>query len=98
MFLPQNYVPCLAGCIMECLQRARDSLSGSKDCSLEFVSRLIGKLCFTGSAGLFLTLFESVLFDFVCAHVHVPTSALCVCVCVCVCVIVCVCVCVCVCV
>ena len=51
-FLPQRYVPRLARHILECLQRAHDLIAGSQDCSLEFVSRLVGKLCLTGYAGV----------------------------------------------
>ena len=61
VFLPQNYVPRLARCVLECLQRAHDLIADSKDCSLEFVSRLVGKFCFTGSAGVVVILWFCLL-------------------------------------
>nr|KAG5714687.1 hypothetical protein BaRGS_000175 [Batillaria attramentaria] len=53
-FLPQNYVPRFALYIMECLQKTHDLIMDFKDCSLEFISRLVGKFCRTGYADLLL--------------------------------------------
>ncbi|XP_076458340.1 telomere length regulation protein TEL2 homolog isoform X2 [Babylonia areolata] len=70
VFLPQNYVPHLANCILQCLQRAHDLLVDSKACSLDFVSRLVGKLCFTGSADHLLDVLVPVL----CSSVTVDST------------------------
>ncbi|KAK7507597.1 hypothetical protein BaRGS_00001532 [Batillaria attramentaria] len=53
-FLPQNYVPWFALYITECLQKTHDLIMDFKDCSLEFISRLVGKFCRTGYADLLL--------------------------------------------
>lgn len=62
IFLPQNYVPLLGKYILECLQRCHDSLMKAQDCSLEFISRLLGKLCLKGFAGSFIFLFSKGIF------------------------------------
>ncbi|KAL8573677.1 hypothetical protein ACOMHN_007230 [Nucella lapillus] len=61
VFLPQTYVPHLAGCIIQCLHKAHSLFAQSTHCSLDFVSRLVGKLCFTGYADQLLEVLVPVL-------------------------------------
>ncbi|XP_066239066.1 telomere length regulation protein TEL2 homolog isoform X2 [Saccopteryx leptura] len=47
-FLPQNYFPLLGAEAMRVLQAVVDSLRGGLDCSVSFVSLIIGKACVYG--------------------------------------------------
>ncbi|XP_043350271.1 telomere length regulation protein TEL2 homolog isoform X3 [Dermochelys coriacea] len=48
IFFPQNYFPLLATEIIQVLQRISDSLRGGLDCSISFVSQVLGKVCMHG--------------------------------------------------
>ncbi|XP_058426374.1 telomere length regulation protein TEL2 homolog isoform X1 [Diceros bicornis minor] len=48
MFLPQNYVPLLGEEVVRVLQAVVDSLRGGLDCSISFVSQVLGKACVHG--------------------------------------------------
>lgn len=48
VFFPQNYFPLLGGAIMQVLQNISDSLRGGLDCSISFVSHVLGKVCVHG--------------------------------------------------
>nr|XP_048723979.1 telomere length regulation protein TEL2 homolog isoform X1 [Caretta caretta] len=48
IFFPQNYFPLLATEIIQVLQRISDSLRGGLDCSISFVSQVLGKVCVHG--------------------------------------------------
>jgi len=47
-FLPQNYFPLLGEEIMRVLQAVVDSLRGGWDCSVSFLSQVLGKACVHG--------------------------------------------------
>ncbi|XP_035939246.2 telomere length regulation protein TEL2 homolog [Halichoerus grypus] len=47
-FLPQNYFPLLGEEIMRVLQAGVDSLRGGWDCSVSFLSQVLGKACVHG--------------------------------------------------
>ncbi|XP_045849640.1 telomere length regulation protein TEL2 homolog isoform X1 [Meles meles] len=47
-FLPQNYFPLLGEETMRALQAVVDSLRGGWDCSVSFLSRVLGKACVHG--------------------------------------------------
>lgn len=51
LFYPATYVPLLSQDIFSTLCKAYDVLKKQSDISLEFVSRLIGKLCISGYGG-----------------------------------------------
>uniref|UniRef100_A0A8C4PFC1 Telomere length regulation protein TEL2 homolog n=1 Tax=Equus asinus asinus TaxID=83772 RepID=A0A8C4PFC1_EQUAS len=48
VFLPQNYFPLLGEEIVRVLQAVVDSLRGGLDCSVSFVSQVLGKACVHG--------------------------------------------------
>ncbi|XP_009898844.2 telomere length regulation protein TEL2 homolog [Dryobates pubescens] len=48
VFFPQNYFPLLGGAVIEVLQKISDSLRGGLDCSISFVSHILGKVCVHG--------------------------------------------------
>uniref|UniRef100_A0A8C0GEK7 Telomere length regulation protein TEL2 homolog n=1 Tax=Chelonoidis abingdonii TaxID=106734 RepID=A0A8C0GEK7_CHEAB len=48
IFFPQNYFPLLATEIIQVLQRISDSLRDGLDCSISFVSQVLGKVCMHG--------------------------------------------------
>ncbi|XP_075292351.1 telomere length regulation protein TEL2 homolog isoform X1 [Opisthocomus hoazin] len=48
VFLPQNYFPLLGTAIVQVLQNISDSLRGGLDCSISFVSHVLGKVCIHG--------------------------------------------------
>uniref|UniRef100_F6YDS3 Telomere length regulation protein TEL2 homolog n=1 Tax=Ornithorhynchus anatinus TaxID=9258 RepID=F6YDS3_ORNAN len=48
LFLPQNYFPFLGEEILQVLHRISDSLRGGLDCSISFVSQVLGKVCVQG--------------------------------------------------
>ncbi|XP_065500552.1 telomere length regulation protein TEL2 homolog isoform X1 [Caloenas nicobarica] len=48
VFFPQNYFPLLGGAIIQVLQKISDSLRGGLDCSISFVSHVLGKACVHG--------------------------------------------------
>uniref|UniRef100_A0A8C8R763 Telomere length regulation protein TEL2 homolog n=1 Tax=Pelusios castaneus TaxID=367368 RepID=A0A8C8R763_9SAUR len=48
IFFPQNYFPLLATEIIQVLQRIADSLRDGLDCSISFVSQVLGKVCVHG--------------------------------------------------
>ncbi|XP_005505725.2 telomere length regulation protein TEL2 homolog isoform X3 [Columba livia] len=48
VFFPQNYFPLLGGAIIQVLQNISDSLRGGLDCSISFVSHVLGKVCVHG--------------------------------------------------
>ncbi|XP_003790820.2 telomere length regulation protein TEL2 homolog isoform X2 [Otolemur garnettii] len=47
-FLPQNYFPLLSEEVLRVLQAAVDSLQGGLDCSISFLSQVLGKVCMHG--------------------------------------------------
>ncbi|KAM6114129.1 telomere length regulation protein TEL2 homolog [Pterocles gutturalis] len=48
VFFLQNYFPLLGGAIIQVLQKISDSLRGGLDCSISFVSYVLGKACVHG--------------------------------------------------
>uniref|UniRef100_A0A8C4URM6 Telomere length regulation protein TEL2 homolog n=1 Tax=Falco tinnunculus TaxID=100819 RepID=A0A8C4URM6_FALTI len=48
VFFPQNYFPFLGGAIIQVLQKISESLRGGLDCSISFVSHVLGKVCVQG--------------------------------------------------
>ncbi|XP_062999077.1 telomere length regulation protein TEL2 homolog [Elgaria multicarinata webbii] len=48
IFFPQNYFPLLGEEIIQVLERIFDSLRGGLDCSISFVSQVLGKVCMHG--------------------------------------------------
>uniref|UniRef100_A0A8B9Q2E0 Telomere length regulation protein TEL2 homolog n=1 Tax=Apteryx owenii TaxID=8824 RepID=A0A8B9Q2E0_APTOW len=48
VFFPQNYFPLLGSAIIQVLQKISDSLRGGSDCSISFVSHVLGKVCIHG--------------------------------------------------
>ncbi|XP_075574309.1 telomere length regulation protein TEL2 homolog isoform X1 [Pelecanus crispus] len=48
VFFPQNYFPLLGGAIIQVLQKISNSLRGGLDCSISFVSHVLGKVCVHG--------------------------------------------------
>ncbi|XP_062444666.1 telomere length regulation protein TEL2 homolog isoform X3 [Rhea pennata] len=48
VFFPQNYFPLLGSAIIQVLQKISDSLRGGLDCSISFVSHVLGKVCIHG--------------------------------------------------
>ncbi|KAM7091575.1 telomere length regulation protein TEL2 homolog isoform 1-T2 [Ciconia maguari] len=48
VFFPENYFPLLGGAIIQVLQKISDSLRGGLDCSISFVSHVLGKVCVHG--------------------------------------------------
>ncbi|XP_009073274.1 PREDICTED: telomere length regulation protein TEL2 homolog [Acanthisitta chloris] len=48
VFFPQNYFPLLGGAVLQVLQQISDSLRGGLDCSISFVSHVLGKVCVHG--------------------------------------------------
>ncbi|XP_073915303.1 telomere length regulation protein TEL2 homolog isoform X1 [Castor canadensis] len=47
-FFPQSYFPLLGKEAVQALQTVVDSLRGGQDCSVSFVSRVLGKVCIQG--------------------------------------------------
>ncbi|KAM6407666.1 telomere length regulation protein TEL2 homolog isoform 2-T2 [Rhynochetos jubatus] len=52
VFFPQNYFPLLGAAIIQVLQKISDSLRGGLDCSISFVSHVLGKVCVHGRQNL----------------------------------------------
>ncbi|XP_066833495.1 telomere length regulation protein TEL2 homolog isoform X2 [Anser cygnoides] len=48
VFFPQNYFPLLGAAIVEVLHEISASLRGGSDCSISFVSQVLGKVCVHG--------------------------------------------------
>ncbi|XP_048350960.1 telomere length regulation protein TEL2 homolog [Sphaerodactylus townsendi] len=48
IFFPQNYFPLLAAEIVQVLERISESLRGGLDCSVSFMSQVLGKVCVHG--------------------------------------------------
>ncbi|XP_068764046.1 telomere length regulation protein TEL2 homolog isoform X2 [Struthio camelus] len=48
VFFPQNYFPLLGDAIIQVLQKISDSLRDGLDCSITFVSHVLGKVCVHG--------------------------------------------------
>ncbi|KAM9179575.1 telomere length regulation protein TEL2 homolog isoform 3-T3 [Mergus octosetaceus] len=48
IFFPQNYFPLLAAAIVEALHEVAASLRGGSDCSVSFLSHVLGKVCVRG--------------------------------------------------
>ncbi|XP_069726627.1 telomere length regulation protein TEL2 homolog [Phaenicophaeus curvirostris] len=48
VFFPQNYFPLLGAAIIQVLQNIADSLRGGVDCSISFISHVLGKVCVHG--------------------------------------------------
>uniref|UniRef100_A0A8C3C5M9 Telomere length regulation protein TEL2 homolog n=1 Tax=Cairina moschata TaxID=8855 RepID=A0A8C3C5M9_CAIMO len=48
LFLPQNYFPLLAAAIVEALHEVAAALRGGSDCSISFLSHVLGKVCVRG--------------------------------------------------
>ncbi|CAM4723914.1 unnamed protein product [Leuciscus chuanchicus] len=47
-FLPQQYYPLLAASILATLEKTCHALRAGRDCSLEFVAQVLGKVCIQG--------------------------------------------------
>nr|Q7T006.2 RecName: Full=Telomere length regulation protein TEL2 homolog [Danio rerio] len=57
IFLPQQYYPLLAASILDTLEKTCHALRAGRDCSLGFVSQVLGKVCIQGySSQMFETL------------------------------------------
>ncbi|XP_010134603.1 PREDICTED: telomere length regulation protein TEL2 homolog, partial [Buceros rhinoceros silvestris] len=48
VFFPQNYFPRLGAAVIQVLQKISSSLRGGSDCSISFVSHILGKVCVHG--------------------------------------------------
>uniref|UniRef100_A0A8D2P278 Telomere length regulation protein TEL2 homolog n=1 Tax=Zosterops lateralis melanops TaxID=1220523 RepID=A0A8D2P278_ZOSLA len=48
VFFPQNYFPLLGNAVLQVLEKISDSLRGGLDCSISFVSHVLGKVCVHG--------------------------------------------------
>ncbi|XP_030814406.1 telomere length regulation protein TEL2 homolog isoform X2 [Camarhynchus parvulus] len=48
VFFPQNYFPLLGDAVLQVLEKISDSLQGGLDCSISFVSHVLGKVCVHG--------------------------------------------------
>ncbi|XP_069503069.1 telomere length regulation protein TEL2 homolog isoform X2 [Ambystoma mexicanum] len=48
VFYPQNYFPLLGEEIVQVLQKISDGLRGGRDCSIAFISQVLGKICVQG--------------------------------------------------
>ncbi|XP_027758535.1 telomere length regulation protein TEL2 homolog [Empidonax traillii] len=48
VFFPQNYFPLLGTAVLQVLQKISESLRGGLDCSISFVSHVLGKVCVHG--------------------------------------------------
>ncbi|XP_041264530.1 telomere length regulation protein TEL2 homolog isoform X2 [Onychostruthus taczanowskii] len=48
VFFPQNYFPLLGDAVIQVLEKISDSLRGGLDCSISFVSHVLGKVCIHG--------------------------------------------------
>ncbi|XP_038006689.1 telomere length regulation protein TEL2 homolog isoform X2 [Motacilla alba alba] len=48
VFFPQNYFPLLGDAVLQVLEKICDSLRGGLDCSISFVSHVLGKVCVHG--------------------------------------------------
>ncbi|XP_018780258.3 telomere length regulation protein TEL2 homolog isoform X2 [Serinus canaria] len=48
VFFPQNYFPFLGDAVLQVLEKISDSLRGGLDCSISFVSHVLGKVCVHG--------------------------------------------------
>ncbi|KFP82085.1 Telomere length regulation protein TEL2, partial [Apaloderma vittatum] len=48
VFFPQNYFPLLGDAVIQVLQKISDSLRDGMDCSISFVSHVLGKVCIQG--------------------------------------------------
>ncbi|XP_053814092.1 telomere length regulation protein TEL2 homolog isoform X2 [Vidua chalybeata] len=48
VFFPQNYFPLLGDAVLQVLEKISDSLRGGLDCSISFVSHVLGKVCVHG--------------------------------------------------
>ncbi|KAM9291672.1 telomere length regulation protein TEL2 homolog isoform 3-T4 [Morus bassanus] len=63
VFFPQNYFPLLGGAIIQVLQKISDSLRGGLDCSISFVSHVLGKVCVHGRQKEILSVLVPCLVD-----------------------------------
>ncbi|XP_032929968.1 telomere length regulation protein TEL2 homolog isoform X2 [Catharus ustulatus] len=48
VFFPQNYFPLLGDAVLQVLEKISDSLRGGLDCSISFLSHVLGKVCIHG--------------------------------------------------
>uniref|UniRef100_A0A8C3LQP0 Telomere length regulation protein TEL2 homolog n=1 Tax=Chrysolophus pictus TaxID=9089 RepID=A0A8C3LQP0_CHRPC len=48
VFFPQHYFPLLGGAVLQVLHNVSTSLRGGLDCSVSFVSHILGKVCIHG--------------------------------------------------
>ena len=53
-FYPIQYIPLLCDEMMRVLRNQHEALASSKDIHLEFISRMIGKVCVSGHSGLLM--------------------------------------------
>ncbi|XP_053220690.1 telomere length regulation protein TEL2 homolog isoform X3 [Podarcis raffonei] len=63
VFFPQNYFPLLGVEMVQVLERISDSLRGGLDCSISFVSQVLGKVCMHGRQKEILNVLVSHLTD-----------------------------------
>nr|XP_034986331.1 telomere length regulation protein TEL2 homolog [Zootoca vivipara]XP_034986332.1 telomere length regulation protein TEL2 homolog [Zootoca vivipara]XP_034986333.1 telomere length regulation protein TEL2 homolog [Zootoca vivipara]XP_034986334.1 telomere length regulation protein TEL2 homolog [Zootoca vivipara]XP_034986335.1 telomere length regulation protein TEL2 homolog [Zootoca vivipara] len=63
VFFPQNYFPLLGVETVQVLERISDSLRGGLDCSISFVSQVLGKVCMHGRQKEILNVLVSHLTD-----------------------------------
>ncbi|KAM6320021.1 telomere length regulation protein TEL2 homolog [Podargus strigoides] len=63
VFFPQNYFPLLGDAVIQVLQKISDSLRGGLDCSISFVSHVLGKVCVHGRQNEILSILVPRLTD-----------------------------------
>ncbi|KAJ8037139.1 Telomere length regulation protein TEL2-like [Holothuria leucospilota] len=66
IFLPKEYFVIVAQSILKTLHNVHQAIKESKDCSLVFISQLIGKICVCGHSGILL--------DYLMPHILKTTS------------------------
>ncbi|KAM9817719.1 telomere length regulation protein TEL2 homolog [Neosynchiropus ocellatus] len=54
LFLPQQYYPLLATSVLCALERTCRALKDGTNCTLDFVARVLGKLCIQGHSGVIM--------------------------------------------
>ncbi|XP_053721376.1 telomere length regulation protein TEL2 homolog [Synchiropus splendidus] len=63
LFLPQQYYPLLAMSMLSALERTCRALKDGTNCTLDFVARLLGKLCIQGHSGVVMEVMTPKLSD-----------------------------------
>lgn len=52
--MPSGYTQRISACLVQVLEKCHKLLAEGKDCSLEFSSQVLGKLCLSGYSGEFI--------------------------------------------